>query len=220
MADLELGDAGRGAIARFQRGNLAAPLAAARAQRIERRIIALGDIAALARIDRRGRHQRALQPLDQLAMAEEGGQHGFEQRRTGRDLIEQAMEPICLIEPVAKLTEIARAAPPRRQPPQSPPDIGQRPQDRPQARAQIAVVVQPSDQIEPVVDHAPIGERRRQIEPEQPRTGAGDGAIERVEQAALAATRARLDDLQALARRGIDHHVIGRSAAYRRGQER
>ena len=54
VADLERGDAGRLAVARFKRGDGAAAVAADVAQRVERGVIAFGDIAALGRVERRG----------------------------------------------------------------------------------------------------------------------------------------------------------------------
>src|SRR3546814_7196648 len=59
VADLQGGDSGALAILRLERGDRLAPVARGFAQRIERGIITLGDIAALRGIDRRRFDQRA-----------------------------------------------------------------------------------------------------------------------------------------------------------------
>ena len=53
VADFEGRDAGCLAITRFQGSDGAAPVAARRSQRVERGVIALGDIAALRGVERR-----------------------------------------------------------------------------------------------------------------------------------------------------------------------
>eukprot|EP01034_Spumella_vulgaris_P046172 gene46171-57571_t len=79
VADLERGDAGAVAIASFERGDRFAPIARGFAQRVERMVITLGDIATLRRIDRRGFGERAAEFVDQRAVAVEGGEQAREQ---------------------------------------------------------------------------------------------------------------------------------------------
>src|SRR3546814_2822014 len=55
----------------------AAALAAGGAERVERRVIALRDIAALRRVDRRRGHQRAGEEIDQRS----------EERRVGKECV-------------------------------------------------------------------------------------------------------------------------------------
>src|SRR3546814_17307633 len=69
MPDLERGDAGAFAILRFERRDRLAPVARRFAQRVERMIIAFGDIAALRRVDRRRLEERTGEFLDQRPMA-------------------------------------------------------------------------------------------------------------------------------------------------------
>ena len=58
VADLERRDAGRVAVAAFERGDGAAAVGRGGAQGVERGVIAFGDVAALARVDRRRFDQR------------------------------------------------------------------------------------------------------------------------------------------------------------------
>ncbi len=53
MADFQRRHPCRLAISGFERGNRSPPLAARGPKRVERRVVALGDIATLERIDRR-----------------------------------------------------------------------------------------------------------------------------------------------------------------------
>ena len=59
VPDLERGHPGLVAVLRFERGDRAARMGRDRAQLIERRIVALGDEAALAALGRRGRNEGA-----------------------------------------------------------------------------------------------------------------------------------------------------------------
>jgi hypothetical protein len=125
VADLQSRDPGLLAIARLEPGDRPAALAAGGAQVVERGVIAFGDIAALGRVDRRRGDQRPVEQVGQLAVAgqrrqqaasRDGGSAG---RSAGR-------EPPGLVEAVAKLAEIARAAASGDQPSQRPADVGQR----------------------------------------------------------------------------------------------
>ena len=84
VADLERRDAGRLAVAAFERGNRPPPIRRRGAQRVQRGVIALGDIAALRRIERRRRDQRRGQSGDQRVMPAKPRQQVVEQRRAGR----------------------------------------------------------------------------------------------------------------------------------------
>src|SRR3546814_14902018 len=90
VADLERGDAGAVAILRFERCNRLAPVARGSAQGVERMIIALGDIAALRGVDRRGFNERARQLVDKRAKAGESR----EQAREQRGLVGTPREPL------------------------------------------------------------------------------------------------------------------------------
>ena len=84
VADLERRNAGRIAIAAFERGDRAAAVGCGRAQRVERGVVAFGDVAALAGVDRRGFDQRRFELCDQRLVAAEPWQQALEQRRTVR----------------------------------------------------------------------------------------------------------------------------------------
>ena len=79
VADLERRNAGCLAVARLQRGDCAAAVAAGRPQRVERSIISLGDIAALGSIERRRVDQRGAKPVGQRGMAAKIGQQRGQQ---------------------------------------------------------------------------------------------------------------------------------------------
>src|SRR3546814_15405980 len=79
VADLERGDAGSLAILRFEGGDRLAPVAGRLAQRVERGVIAFGDIAALRRVDRRRLDQRAGEFVNERAMAVEAWEPAREQ---------------------------------------------------------------------------------------------------------------------------------------------
>ena len=68
VADLERRDPGRLAVARLERGDRAAPVARRAAQGVERGVIALGDIAALGRVERR-RRRPARSPSSSVSAA-------------------------------------------------------------------------------------------------------------------------------------------------------
>ncbi len=64
--------------------------------------------------------------------------------------------------------------------------IGQAAQGRAQRLAQAAIVMEKLDEIEPRLDPRAIDQRRADVRRERAGAGAGDGAVDRVEQAALA----------------------------------
>jgi hypothetical protein len=69
VADLQRGDTGLVAVFRLQRGDGAAGVARGLAQRVERVVVALGDVAALRPLGRRQRHQRAGVEVGQRAVS-------------------------------------------------------------------------------------------------------------------------------------------------------
>ena len=128
VADLERGDAGLVAVARLERGDRAARVAAGAAQLVERVVVAFGDKAALRTLGRRRGHQRARQLVGQRAVAGERGQQRLEQGRLVGLAVEVVVEAARFVEPVADLAEIARAAAPGDDPAERAADIGQRAQ--------------------------------------------------------------------------------------------
>src|SRR3546814_10244834 len=75
---------------------------------VERGVVALGDIAAVAGIDRWRGDERPRVEIDQRAVAAEPGGKAREQGRRGIDLVEPLAQPPRAVEPVAELAEIAR----------------------------------------------------------------------------------------------------------------
>ena len=140
------------AIARLERGDGAAAFAAGRAKRVERGVIAFGDIAALRGVDRRRGHQGAGEQVDQRAMAGERRQQLGEQgRRLGRAR-EAVVEAPRLVEAVAELAEVARAAAAGDQPAERAADVGQGAQLPAQPVAQAGIALEQSDEVEPRLD--------------------------------------------------------------------
>ena len=103
VADLQRGDAGLAAVACLETGYRAPPLAAGGAQRVQGGIIALGDIAALRRVDRGRRHQSARQQVDQGTVADQRRQQVGEQGRRRLDPRQPVVQPPRLVEAVAEL---------------------------------------------------------------------------------------------------------------------
>ena len=224
MLDLQRGDTGTRAIVRLQRGDGTPAPCPRIAQIIERSVIALRDIAALHRIDRRRWHQSAGQQVDQCPVtAQLRGECG-EQRRWRCHAIQPLAQPLTqpprAVETIAQLPEIARAPPPRREPPERPSDIGEPPQRGAQGIAQMRILGEQLHQIEPRLDSVSGHQWRPDIRRQQPRPAAGDGAIDRVEQTALARALRGLGQLQALARGGVDRHRLGCVRDARRAQKR
>ena len=168
MLDAERGNAGFLAVARLQCRDRLTAFAALAAQYVELGIIALGDIAALCAVDRRGRDQRALQKVNQRLMAGEGGEQAFEQARCRRDPTEHRMERLALLKPVTQLAQIARASAPGDQPAKRPADIGQGAQCGAHPVAQRSVALEQRDEVEPFINRRDIGERCRDVGAEQP----------------------------------------------------
>src|SRR3546814_15311302 len=82
-SDVCSSDLGSLAILRFEGGDRLAPVAGRLAQRVERGVIAFGDIAALRRVDRRRLDQRAGEFVNERAMAVERS----EERRGGKERV-------------------------------------------------------------------------------------------------------------------------------------
>ena len=116
MADLERGNARLLAILGFQCGDRAAAVACHPAQFVQRRIIAISDIAAIRRLGRGGRHQRARQRIDQRAMAIERGQQPRQQQRRIRQMPQPFAQQPRFAQTVTQLPQIAGRAAPDRHP--------------------------------------------------------------------------------------------------------
>eukprot|EP01136_Pigoraptor_vietnamica_P023031 Opistho-1_new@6302 len=219
MLDLERGDAGALLIVGLQRGDGAAATGARVTQIVERGIVPLGDIAAIGGIDRRRGDERALEQVDQRAMAAQLGRKRGEQCGRFGKLAECLTQPPCTVETVAQLAEIARAATAGGEAADGAADIGERPQRGAQIVAQAGLVMEALDEIEPRLDRIAIHQRRGDIGAEQARARAGDGAIDRIEQAALAGAGLALGQLEAFARRGVDRHAGVGTRDTRRAQK-
>ena len=163
MADLERADPRLLAILRLQRGDRAAAVTGQAAQFVERRVEAVGDIAAIIGLGRRARHQCARQRIDQRAMPVERRQQLRQQQR----LIGQPAQPLAqqsrFAQAVAQLAQVTRTAPPHGDTAERAADIGQRAQRRTQLTAQCRVIMEQLDQAQPRVDQRRIHQRRRQI---------------------------------------------------------
>ncbi len=99
---------------------------------------------------------------------------------------QQVGNPPSLAQPVAQLAKIARAASARHDSAQSAPDIGQTTQQGPQVLARKAIVVQPGDTGEPLLDGGNIAQGRGQIIGQLARARAGHAAIDAGDHAARA----------------------------------
>ena len=219
VADLERGDAGAVAILRLQRGNRLAPVARGFAQRVERMIIALGDIAALRRIDRRRFDQRAGQLVDERAMTVESRQQPREQRRQAGTLRQALAQQPRAAQRIAKLGEVARPPAPRDEAAERTPRVGQRAERGAEIAAPQRIARETVDKVEPVEDRGLVGERAREIVGEQARARRGHRAVDRAEQAAIARARHGADEFEAFARRGVDRHAARRLMPERRLEE-
>ena len=220
VADLEHRDAGLVAVARLERGDRAPPFAAGRAQRVERRVIAFGDIAALGRIDRRRRHQGAREQIGELAMAGQRRQQLGEQGGGSSSCASRSCSRRASARP-------SRSWPRSRGPPRP---TARRPSARPMSASarscrrtssrSAAVALEPGDEVEPRLDARPVEQGRAEVGGEQSGAGAGDGAVEAGEQAAGAGAARRHGELEALAGRRVDHHMVAGMARRPAGEGR
>ena len=101
VPDLERADSGALTVIGLQRSDRAASAGAGRAQIIQRGVISLGDVTAIARIDRRRRHQRARVEIDQRAVPAEQRRQLSEQNRRPLDPVEPLTQTPGTVEPVA-----------------------------------------------------------------------------------------------------------------------
>src|SRR6185503_18865064 len=124
VPDLERRDAGRIAIAAFERGDGASTVRRSFAKRIERSIEAFGDVAALRGIDRRRFYQSRAQAVDQSRMAAEARQQVVESSWRLRFLLKLASQGGGTRQAVPKQRQIARTSASGSQPRQRPREIG------------------------------------------------------------------------------------------------
>ena len=206
VADLECRDAGFIAIARLHRRNRPARIARCGAQFVERRIISIGDIAAIAAFRRRRRHQRAAQPIGQCAVASEAGEHGIEQRGLVRRAAQPVVQAHRLSQTIAQLTQIARTAPARHHPAQSTAQIGDRAQGIAQLRAFNRAALPEFHHRQPRLNPRAVEQRSGQVFGEQARSRPGDAAIHRADQAARAPAGGAFEDFEAGPRRFVHRH--------------
>ncbi len=183
-------------------------------------VVALGDEAALAAFGRRRGDERADVEIGQRAVAAERWQQPVQQRGALLAPLQMLHHPPRLGQTVAQLAEIARGPAPRHHPAQRPADVGQRAQHRPQILAQQRIVQQPLHQFEPFGDRLNARKRRGQILRQLPRAGAGDAAVDGVDQAALAGALATGENFQAGPRRLVHRQMRRAAARDRRQQQR
>jgi hypothetical protein len=188
-------------------------------KRVEGGVIAFGDIAALARIDRRRGDEGAGEEVGELAVAGQRRKQSGEQRRLAREAREAGVKPTRLVQTVAKLAEVARAAAARDQPPERPADVGQRLELAAKAVAKPGVALEQGDEVEPSLDRRAVEQRRSEIGGEQARARAGHRPVDGGEQGSGPAAARALGQLEALASRRVDRHVIARGAEHRRAEE-
>ncbi len=213
VADLERGDAGLLAVATLERSDVAPSLIAQVAQSIELRIDACAQEPALAARGRRAVHEGREQSLGERAkIGDAGGQR--HQRRGG--LAEPAGEPGGGVETAADGQQIPRPAASQGQAGECAIEIRHALQELAHAPAQIGIVDEGLDPVEPLADGGGIAERGRQALGQQPCAGAGYGAVDRMQQAALALARKVFRELQIAAGGGVDaHHPLGGDAPWR-----
>ena len=221
MPDLERLDAGLVAVPRLERGDRAAGIARGAPEFVERVVVEFGDVAALRALGGRRGHQRDRVEIDQRAVPGQARQQAGKQcGQAIAALFEKGVEASRFRQSVAQLAEVARGSAPRHHPAERPAQIGQRAQHRAQIFAQQGVLGQPLHQFEPLVDRGHIGERCGQVLGELPRTRTGDAAIDRVDQAALAASLARGKHFEAGSGRLVHGQMRLAAACDRRQQQR
>ena len=207
MLDFQRGNAGLFTVTRFQRRNRAAGIAADVAQGIQRGVITRRNIAARLAFCRRRKHQRAGKQIGQRAVARQIGQQRLQQGRPVRNPRQQPVHRPRLFQPVTHLPQVSRRTAPRHQPPQRPPQIGQRAQHPAQIAAQQRIAVQPFHQGQPRLDPRALCQGRRNIIRQQPRARASGTAVNRRNQAALAPALLAAKNFERSPRRRINRHM-------------
>ena len=208
VPDLERRDLRRIAIAAFERGDGAASVRRSRAQRVERRVVAFGDVAALAGVDRRRFDER----LSELARpAPRGRRDAGAMRRAapaGPARQPSSWRSAAAAARPSRSTARSRGLPrPAVSRASARAKSGMALSANPRPFAPQRVLVKPGDQCEPLLDLALVRQRRGNVGREEPATGGGLAAVDLAEQAAGNAARNRSAKLEAVARRGVDRHV-------------
>ena len=219
MADFEGGYASLRPIFRLQRGNRPPTVARHTAQFVQRRVIAIGDIAAACRLGRRGRYQRAGKAVDQRAMAIERRQQLRQQQRLRRQATQPFAQQSRFAKAITQLTQVARTTPAQRHPAQRPANVWKRTQRATQLVAQACVVMEHFHKAQPRLDQCCVHQWRGQILRQQTRACARDGAIDSAEQAARTRAAHRCDDFQTFARRRVNCDMAAAGLAQRWGEE-
>ncbi len=219
VADLERADAGRIAVARLERCDRAAAVGGGVAERVERGVIAFGDIAALRRIDRRRFDQRRAQAIGERGMAAELRQQLGEQRRAVALRFELGLQRGRGGEAVAQQGEVARASPAGGKPGQRAREIGHGFQRLAHPLAADRILVQPCGEREPRLDRRLVGQRRANILAQQAAAGGRLAAVDLAEQASGNAAADRARQLEAVAGRRVDRHVAGAGNPPRRVEQ-
>ena len=125
-----------------------------------------------------------------------------------------------LAEPVAQRGEVARAAAPEAEAGQGALDVGAAAQELAQRRPHIGAVDEELHRVEPRRDRLGRGQRGGKLLGEEPRSGSGQGAVDRGEEAAAAFARQGRHQFEVAPGGGVDlHDRIGRDQL-RRGEMR
>ena len=220
VPDLEALDPGFSHVARLQLGDQPPALVAQAAQLVQLLPVALGDEAAVANRERQIRGQRCVQQPDEFAVlaqvlhcSGDAGRRRTAQAGVGGEITQVAGGR----ERVADRREIARAAAAQRDPRQRALRVRTALQGFTHGGAQPLAIDEHADHVEPPVDSHRIGQRRRQPRQQQPGAGAGNGAVDDTDQAALALAGERAGQLQVAASGAVDlHGSPGRQTTRRR----
>src|SRR6476661_2394628 len=113
VTDLERGDPRLFAIFGLEQSDGAPALSARLPQFIQRRVVALRNIAALGTVDRGRWHERTGKKVDQLAMSGEMRKQLSQKRRQIGQGLQPVMQPSRLTQAIAQLAKIPRATPAR-----------------------------------------------------------------------------------------------------------
>ncbi len=223
VADLEGGDPGLLGVLALQIGDQASRLVAQFQGRVQFGRVALGDEAAVARIERRLGHQRRGEPVGEFAVFAQIVER-FENARRRRHVARLGAELGAHLrqfaQPLADADEIARAPAPHGEALQGALQIGKAAQRLAQAFARARRRDEERDHVVACGDRGRIGQRCGQALRQKPRARCRLGAIDRGEQRAALLAGLGFDDLQRPARGRIDFHRTRLGDARRVGQFR
>ena len=225
VADLQRRDAGFVGIFRLQAGDQAARVVAQAAGFVERRVMTLGDEAAIAGLQRQFRGQGGGEPcLERGGGAAQGirRRSNLVRRRQqrGRRRIKGRGQRMGGGKPACHRGQIARAAAAEREARQRTRHVGCRFEAAARLVAEIAAFDEPFDRVETGGDGGGVGQRRGEAGGQFARAGARHRAVDHAEQRAFGFALQGLHQFEIGAGRRIDRHGVGGGDAARRQQRR